>query len=163
MKYKVASLLLLLLASFSSVYAANSGDVAPECSATDSGNNTLNLKNYRNKVVYLDFWASWCPPCKQSFPILNQLHSELNTKGFEVIAINLDENQDDASEFLASESVNFSIFFDQQGKCPEAYQVAAMPSSYIIDKQGVIKKVYLGFDAENEAQIRATVSALLDE
>lgn len=144
-------------------HAANTGDLAPECLAVNAGKKVLDLKEYRNKVVYLDFWASWCPPCKQSFPVLNRLHSELKGQGFEVIAINLDENQTDASEFLASEPVNFSIFYDEEGKCPDAYQVAAMPSSYVIDKQGIVKKVYLGFHSENEAEIRSTISALLNE
>lgn len=161
--FKQTIILLIILFNVSVLHAASPGEPAPKCSALGINNEEFNIEKYQNKVVYLDFWASWCPPCKQSFPILEQLHSELKEKGFEVVAINVDEDKSDALDFLSSSSVNFPIFFDAEGNCPSTYQVMAMPSSYIINKQGIIKKVYLGFHEENESEIRNNITTLLGE
>jgi len=164
MIYKFLFILCLYL-SFSDLALSESiGQEAPNCHAINMVNqDKLNISNYQNKVVYLDFWASWCPPCKQSFPALNRLHNELKSKGFEVIAINLDEDKEEALSFLQDHPVDFSIFHDAEGKCPEAYAVSAMPSSYIIDKNGVIQKMHLGFHDDSETEIRNIVTALLNE
>ncbi|MGR8931517.1 MAG: TlpA disulfide reductase family protein [Gammaproteobacteria bacterium] len=157
------SLPLLFLLYVSTLKAAGPGELPPECAALTIENQKLNISSYRNKVVYLDFWASWCPPCKQSFPILDKLHSELKDKGLEVIAINVDEDRNDALEFLEGSPVKFPIFYDGEGNCPSLYDVKAMPSSYIIDKHGVIKKVFLGFHEENETEIRSDILTLISE
>lgn len=161
-KKPLFSLLFCLFCS-TSAQAASPGDEAPDCLTSDiEDNHPLHISDHRNKVVYLDFWASWCPPCKKSFPVLDRLHRELKAQNFEVIAVNLDENKDDALAFLQDNPVNFTVAYDGEGKCPEAYQVMAMPSSYIIDKNGVIRKVHLGFRGGSEAEIRATLLSLLN-
>ena len=164
MIYKLPLIICLCLSFSSLALAAPLGQEAPNCHAENMVNqDKLNISNYQNKVVYLDFWASWCPPCKQSFPALNRLHNELKSKGFEVIAINLDEDKEEALSFLQDHPVDFSIFHDAEGKCPEAYAVSAMPSSYIIDKKGLIQKVHLGFHDDSENEIRTAILALLNE
>ena len=148
----------------SSVLAANSGESAPACISTNFYNGqVLDIASYKGKVVYMDFWASWCPPCKLSFPSLNKLHNELKDRGFEVLAINLDEEKSDAEAFLKHTPVNFSIAYDGEGSCPGAYKVMAMPSSYIIDKQGIVREVHLGFDEDKFKKIRTSILALLKE
>ena len=148
----------------SSVLAVNPGESAPACISTNFHNGqVLDIVSYKGKVVYMDFWASWCPPCKLSFPSLNQLHNELKDEGFEVVAINLDEEKSDAEVFLKHNPVDFSIAYDGEGKCPGAYQVKAMPSSYIIDKQGIVREVHLGFDEDKFKKIRTSILALLKE
>ena len=164
MIHKLSLIFCLYLTSFSLVLSAPLDQEAPECHATNIFNQAkLNISNYQNKVIYLDFWASWCPPCKKSFPILNRLHSELKDKGFEVVAINLDENKEEALSFLQTYPVDFSVFHDAEGVCPDAYEVSAMPSSYIIDKKGLIRKVHLGFHDDSENEIRTAILALLNE
>ncbi len=154
----------ILLFAASITYAAQPGETAPSCSVERfNTNSSLNITDLKNKVVYVDFWASWCPPCKMSFPSLNQLHNELKDKGFEVVAINLDEEKDQAAEFLQNNPVGFSVGYDGEGKCPETYQVIAMPSSYIIDKKGIIREVHLGFDEDSPDKIRSAVLSLLSE
>lgn len=161
-RYTTYFLILLLFSGFAT--AANSGDDAPVC-ITEHINTgkKLDISSYKSKVIYLDFWASWCPPCKLSFPHLNNLHNELYKQGFEVIAINLDENKNDAEEFLQQHPVNFTVAYDGAGKCPRGYKVMAMPTSYIIDKEGVVREVHLGFKEDSISKIRKTVLALLSE
>jgi len=161
-RYIAFSFLPFIFSTFA--FAAKPGDLAPTCITEHIENGqTLDIANYKNKVIYVDFWASWCPPCKLSFPSLNKLHNELYKQDFEVIAINLDEDKNDALEFLQHNPVKFTVAYDGKGKCPSGYNVMAMPSSYIIDKQGVVREVHLGFNEDSINHIRKTVLTLLAE
>lgn len=146
-------------------WSAEPGDPAPECSlpylAEDGG--TVSLSHLKGKVVFLDFWASWCPPCEKSFPFLDELHRQYHSKGLEVIAVNLDEEKQDALTFIKNHQVNFNVLYDAVGSCPEQYQVMAMPSSYIIDKSGKIQYVNYGFLSSEEEALRKQVTSLLNE
>jgi len=163
MNKKFYTILTCLL--FSSIaLAAKPGEPAPTCLSTKlHDGHALDITRFKGKVVYIDFWASWCPPCKLSFPGLNKLHTELNVQGLEIVAINLDEDKNDALEFLEHNAVNFPIAYDEEGVCPANFDVIAMPSSYIIDKQGIVREVHLGFDEDSIKKIRTTILALLAE
>jgi len=124
---------------------------------------SLDLKQYLGKVIYLDFWATWCPPCKKSMPFLNALRNELLEQGFEIIAINVDEDSEDALNFLKQYPVDYLTAMDPSGLCPQQYNVMAMPSAYIIDRQGVIRNIHLGFRERDEKGIRQQVLELLAE
>lgn len=101
------------------------------------------------KVVLLDFWASWCGPCKASFPILEGLQKKYGTRGFTVLAINVDENAAKMDRFLADHPVSFPVLRDGQHKLVEAAGVEAMPSSFLFDRAGVIRFVHVGFKIES--------------
>jgi len=164
MNKKISPLLFSLFLFSESIFAVSTGEAAPACLSNNFYNDqALDLSNYKGKVIYLDFWASWCPPCKSSFPSLNKLHQELHSQGVEVIAINLDEEKTDAEYFLKQTPVNFYISYDKEGNCPKAYDVMAMPSSYIIDKKGIVREVHLGFDEDNLKDIRSSILTLLSE
>ena len=138
------------------------GQAAPNCALNPlGGGSAMDLKKYQGKVVYVDFWASWCGPCAQSFPFMNKLHSELQGKGLEIIGVNLDEEPAEAKAFLAKTPAKFTVLADAGGQCPQAYGVKAMPSSYLIDRQGVVRHVHLGFKPSEAAQLRQQVEALL--
>jgi thiol-disulfide isomerase/thioredoxin len=115
------------------------------------------------KVVYVDFWASWCGPCGQSMPFLNELHEQLNAKGLAVVGVNLDENKADAEAFLGNHPVKFPIATNPDGKCPETFEVQAMPSSFLIDRHGKVRHVQLGFHSSETQEIRKKVQSLLNE
>lgn len=146
-------------------WSAESGDPAPECKLPLLGddNQILSLNQLKGKVVFLDFWASWCPPCEKSFPFLDALQQEYHSQGLEVIAVNLDEGKQDAQTFVKHHPASFRIVYDAEGTCPEKYQVKAMPSSYIIDRAGKIRHVNYGFLTSEEDTLRSQVTSLLNE
>jgi thiol-disulfide isomerase/thioredoxin len=123
----------------------------------------LDFQKYRGKVIYLEFWATWCPHCKRSMSFLNALRNELFDQGFEVIAINVDEDSEDARQLLQQYPVNYVIAMDPTGKCPKQYDIKAMPSAYFIDRQGAIRYIQLGFRMDDEQEIRDRVVQLLAE
>lgn len=123
-------------------------------------NATIDLSKYRGKVVYLDFWASWCEPCKRSFPWMNQLQEQYSQDGFEIVAVNLDESRKDADEFLARVPANFTIAYDNKGKTAKVYKLKAMPSSFIIDKNGMLVHRSLGYRNEEKKVVEAKIRQL---
>ncbi len=122
----------------------------------------VDLAAFRGKVVYLDFWASWCVPCRKSFPWMNMLQARYREKGFEVIAISLDESPGDATVFLRKYPAAFTVAFDRRGKVAEAYGLKVMPTSYIIDRRGFIVKSYEGFSSANKRDAEATIERLVN-
>jgi len=161
---KIVLLLFFCLSGFSSAWAIEMGSPAPSCNARLLNNNEpLDLQSYRGKVVYLDFWATWCPPCKKSIPFLNALRNELQDQGFEVVAISVDENPEDTQPYLAQFPVDFVVALEPTGACPKKYDVMAMPSSYFIDRKGLLRAVHLGFRDADKTEIRRQVLELLEE
>ncbi|MES2038037.1 MAG: TlpA disulfide reductase family protein [Pseudomonadota bacterium] len=132
------------------------GKPAPEFTAQGSKGN-IQLADYRGKVVYLDFWASWCGPCKQSFPWMNALQSKYGAQGFQVVAINLDTKQEDALEFLKATPGNFHIAYDPKGVMPRQYEIKGMPSSILIDRDGKILSQHAGFNEASKAKIEQAI------
>ena len=137
--------------------------LAPELNAVNLAAEQIDLKDYRGKVVYLDFWASWCPPCAQSFPHINALYNELKSQGFEVIAVSLDQEKADMDHFLKKYPVDFIIGWDQQGVSPERFHVETMPTGYLIDKKGILRARFRGFHDGSEDKIKRKTLLLLSE
>lgn len=129
----------------------------------DSKKASASIHDYRGKVVYVDFWASWCAPCLKSLPILDGLRTKYKTKGFEVLAINLDKNTDDAFNFLNKNPVGYPILSDTKGKMPEEFKVKGMPTAYILDRSGVIKYIHRGFKSKDKAKIEQVIIELLEK
>jgi peroxiredoxin len=156
-----AALALVLSAS---AHGGEPGEAAPDCKLTSiDGKAVEHLQQYRGKVLYVDFWASWCGPCAQSFPFMERLDRELRARGLEILGVNLDEDPGDAREFLAEHPVNFRLVADVNGQCARSFGVRAMPSSYLVDRQGVIREVHLGFRPGEAAYLRSRVEQLLAE
>jgi cytochrome c biogenesis protein CcmG/thiol:disulfide interchange protein DsbE len=134
--------------------AVMAGTVSGAASAAEP----LDLAQHRGRVVIVDFWASWCKPCRQSIPWLNTLRERYGARGLTIIGVNVDAERDDAERFLRAVPIEFEIVFDPDGQLARQFKVQAMPSSYIIDRSGRIVETHLGFrDAkkeENEAAIR---------
>lgn len=103
------------------------------------------LSEYRGRVVYVDFWASWCTPCRQSFPWMNEIHARYADQGLLVVAVNLDESRAAAQRFLRRVPADFAIVYNPEGDIAEKYSVQAMPSSYLIGPEGRILHRELGF------------------
>jgi len=123
----------------------------------------LDLGAYKGKVVYLDFWASWCNPCRQSFPWMNQLQEMYGSKGLVVIAVNVDHERDLADEFLQNNKAQFKIVYDQNGAIAEKYDFKDMPTSILIGRDGKIRYVHNGFYPNQEGLYDTHINALLNE
>lgn len=123
----------------------------------------ISLENLKGKVVYLDFWASWCGPCAISFPYMMELSKKHISQGLEVIAVSVDESRDDVDSFLSHQPVNFAIAHDPEGLCPKTYGLQTMPTTYLIDRKGSLRYVHQGFSHLDREEINATVIKLLQE
>lgn len=99
----------------------------------------------KDKVVYIDFWASWCVPCRKSFPWMQEMYDKYKSKGFIIIAVNVDKKQGSAKKFLENNKASFPIIFDSTGSLAESYSLEAMPSSYIYSRDGKLSSMHLGF------------------
>ncbi len=153
------ALTVLTLCSF---FASSNAFAAPAPEFKLEGQQKLiKLSDYRGQIVYLDFWASWCQPCRKSFTWMNKMQSLYGEEGFKVIAINLDESRQKADKFLQQIPANFDVAFDPRGNTAETYSVKAMPSSYIIDKQGNVIYANLGFRARDEEKLEAKIRQLI--
>ncbi len=134
-----------------SAHALERGSVAPAFDL-DGTKGAVKLAKYQGKLVYLDFWASWCGPCRQSFGWMNEMQAKYAAQGFQVIAINVDEKKDDALRFLASNPASFAIAFDPGGTTPLTYRVMGMPTSLLIGTDGKVILEHMGFkDADKIA------------
>ncbi|WP_417445421.1 TlpA disulfide reductase family protein [Kangiella sp.] len=134
--------------------------------ASDAGHNNelleqLNLEQYHGKVVYVDFWASWCGPCRQSFPVMNELQESYGDDNFVIIAINEDSEPGAAEQFLEQYPANFTIFYDQNGELAKYFKVDAMPTSYLLDQTGAAKYRHRGFRQKDVSKINNQIQSLL--
>lgn len=148
------------VAAAAPVQAVEVGQVAPGFELAAEGR-TLNLDQYRGQTVYLDFWASWCGPCKQSFPWMNALQSRLGPKGLRVLAVNVDQKTADAKAFLQEHPAQFDVAFDASGKVPKAYAIKGMPTSVLIGPDGKVLMVHSGFRDEQRAELEGRIQQAL--
>jgi thiol-disulfide isomerase/thioredoxin len=123
----------------------------------------FDLSAYKGKVVYLDFWASWCTPCRLSFPWLNALAETLRPKGLVVIGVNLDHNRAAADQFLSETPAHFPVVYDPDGHVAGRYDLQGMPTSVLIGRDGKVHATHSGFFREREASYFSDVTELLKE
>ncbi|HLX30874.1 MAG TPA: TlpA disulfide reductase family protein [Casimicrobiaceae bacterium] len=152
-----------LLVAFVAVaaYGGAPGNVAPSFSLPTSRGESVSLDPLRGRVVYVDFWASWCGPCRRSFPWMNAMQARYVNEGLTIVGINVDKRRQDAERFLSDTPARFTIVYDPQGKTPAAYDVKGMPSSYLIDRSGKIVAVEEGFHDERKDELETRIRALL--
>jgi cytochrome c biogenesis protein CcmG, thiol:disulfide interchange protein DsbE len=119
------------------------------------------LDAYRGKVVYLDFWASWCGPCKQSFPFMNSLQSRYADKGLVIVAVNVDTAREDAQRFLKQVPADFKVAYDPKGDVAKEYAIKGMPSSFLIGRDGKVLSAHTGFNYASRDQLDLAVQQAL--
>jgi len=141
--------------------AADIGAPAPAFALPDAQGESISLDKLRGRVVYVDFWASWCAPCKRSFPWMNELQRRYAEQGLAVVAINVDKKREDAQRFLREVPASFTILYDGNGVAPAAWGVKGMPSSYLVDARGTVVAIEEGFRDDRAAALEARIRALL--
>ena len=141
--------------------ATDAGQPAPNVALPDAQGAVVALDTLRGKVVYVDFWASWCGPCRRSFPWMNEMQQKYGSKGLAIVAVNVDKKRADADKFLAQFPATFPIVFDEAGTSPAAFGVKGMPSSYLIDARGNVVFVERGFVDAHRVELEDRIKALL--
>lgn len=123
----------------------------------------LDLSQYKGKVVYVDFWASWCGPCRQSFPWMMKMQHTYSTKDFVVITVNLDRTQQAAAGFIKSVNNTLPVVYDPNGESAKAYKVSGMPSSFVVGRDGKIRYNHTGFFQNEIATYEKQIAGLINE
>ena len=155
--------LALLGATLIVVKASGPATEVPDLSFNDESGHTLRLADFKGQVVLLDFWASWCVPCRVSFPVVDALHKELGGRGFAVVAINVDEQRKNADSFLEVRPHTMPVVFDPKGRAAEAFELPAMPSALILDRAGRVRFRHTGYTEKTITQYRSEILQLLKE
>jgi thiol-disulfide isomerase/thioredoxin len=143
------------------VYAVEIGEAAPEFELPGR-TGSVKLSDLRGRTVYLDFWASWCVPCKLSFPWLNQMQSRYADKGLRIIGVNVDQTLADAHSFLNEHPADFDVVFDQAGNTPRKYAIERMPTSLLIGPDGKVVMVHKGFRENHGKDLERQIKLALD-
>jgi len=136
--------------------AASGGAMAASPAPTGA-----DLAEFRGKLVYVDFWASWCVPCRQSFPWMNSMHRQLGKDGLVIVAVNMDQVRADADAFLKQYPAEFTVRFDPQGQLAQQYKVRGMPTSVLIGRDGKLLWTHEGFRSKDPASLEQSLRAAL--
>lgn len=163
LSYKSFCLFLILLLPMAVHAGEETIKDAVNFSLPGENQQTINLADYRGKVVLVDFWASWCTPCIRSFPWMNKMLESYKDAGFEVIAINMDQESRLADKFLQRYPNKLTIAFDPEGKVAEQYQLVGLPTSYLIDRNGKLVYRHTGFRLKEIDEYEEKIKLLLQE
>jgi len=162
-RWRFIWVLLLWAVSNLQALAAQPGAPAPSLVLPLLGDGReVRLSDFKGRIVYVDFWASWCGPCRQALPLYEELHKRLPADRFQLLAVNLDEDAGDAENFLTLHPVSYPVLFDPLGNSARAWSVTAMPSSYLVDFDGTLAHIYIGFEASHIGDIEHDIKTLLD-
>ncbi len=151
---------LISLALFASAASASASE-APASASPPAP--SLPLDSLRGQVVLVDFWASWCAPCKKSFPWMSAILDRHAAEGLVILAVNLDKKRKDADAFLAKQDGKPRILYDPEGRLAASYELKAMPTSFLYDRKGILRETHLGFTEKDAAAIEAAIVSLLAE
>jgi thiol-disulfide isomerase/thioredoxin len=156
---------MVALAFLHRVEAAQINDPVPafRSSILKSPSAEFRFGDARGKVVYVDFWASWCAPCRTSLPVLDSLFEKYASRGLVIVGINQDESEQDRDNFMKRIPVRFALVGDEGHRIAKQFEVKAMPSGYVIDRKGVIRYIHPGFDANTAQQLEKEINVLLQE
>jgi thiol-disulfide isomerase/thioredoxin len=139
------------------------GAAAPSFQLDSLAGKPVNLADYKGQVVMLNFWASWCGPCRKEMPILDQLHKQYRSKGFTMVGVNVEPNSGDALQWLKATPVSFPILFDRESAVSKLYQVQGMPNTVIVDRQGRVRYIHRGYKPGEENEYLDQVRSLIKE
>jgi thiol-disulfide isomerase/thioredoxin len=152
----------VLLAAVPASQAGGNGP-APPFTLTARGGNSLSLAQYKGQVVMLNFWASWCGPCRQEMPLLENIYKKYNKMGFTLIGVNVEPDSKAADDWLKQTPVSFPIIYDKDSSVSKAYDVSGMPSTVIIDRKGNIRVLHRGYKPGDENEYLDSIRTLVRE
>jgi thiol-disulfide isomerase/thioredoxin len=159
----LSALIALGLAQASSFDPLRNGAPAPAFELASNAGKNIRIADYKGQVVLLNFWASWCGPCRKEMPILEQLHKQYRSKGFAMVGVNVEPDSAEALGFLKSTPVSFPILFDRDSKVSKLYAVQGMPNTVILDRKGNVRYVHRGYKPGEENEYLNQIRALIRE
>lgn len=167
MKIKTIAAALVLAAGFvasgAAVPKSTPVEPAPDFTLKSLSGENIRLSELRGNVVMINFWASWCGPCRQEMPLLEQLYQRYNALGFELLGVNVEQDVDDAKRWLADRPVSFPVLLDPQNELTKIYQVKAMPSTILVDRDGNVRHLHKGYKPGDENTYQDLVRSLIRE
>ena len=143
--------------------AIDSGEDAPDFQLTSNSSSEISLSKYHGKIRYVDFWASWCSTCANSLTWMDQMQQRFGDDDLQVITVNVDEDRTDADEMLQRVKANIVVGYDPQGAVPARYNVNAMPTSYLIDRNGRVISVHEGLHDNDKHEIERQIRQIIDQ
>jgi peroxiredoxin len=156
-------ILFLSLGFMSAGQAEGKNKLAENFTLKSKSGKNIKLSEYRGQVVLINFWASWCGPCRAEMPVLEKLYKKYKSLGFVVLGINVDDKKSKADALLKKIPVSFPILYDTEKKVTELYNVSAMPSSYFVDRDGKVRQLHRGYRPEYDALYKKEIKALIKE
>ncbi len=166
LRHKLSYCLLAGVIAVGGIGAASAAGVkgpAPNFTLKALNGKNLKLSEMRGNVVMINFWASWCGPCRQEMPLLNALHNKYEALGFTVLGVNVEENSSDARGFLGNTPVDFPVLLDNQNTVSKMYDVVAMPTTVLVDRDGNMRYLHKGYKPGDEKKYRKMVKKLIRE
>ena len=164
---KIKNLILgLLVTVFAATSLASSdleGQVAPDFALKSSTGENLRLSEYRGDVVMINFWATWCGPCRQEMPLLDELYTRYERVGFSLLGVNIDDDSRRAMQMIEELGVSFPVLFDARKEVSELYEVEAMPVTVLVDREGNVRYVHHGYKPGYEDKYLDQIRSLLRE
>lgn len=163
--YQVAlfALTMLLATAASQASMPAIGSLAPNFTLKSSTGSNLKLSEHRGEVIMINFWATWCGPCRQEMPLLNRIHEQYRKAGFTLLGVNIDDRPDVALNMAKKLGVTFPVLFDTGKRVSRLYDVNAMPSTVLIDRDGKVRYIHLGYRAGYETKYESQIRELLKQ
>ena len=155
--------LLLTVLSSSSAAAIETNTKAPIFTLTNSEDKPVSLSDYSGKIVYLDFWASWCGPCRHTLPWMNELQHKFPSEKFAVLTVNIDKDSSKVKQVIADQKLTFNVLLDPEGNVPKQFQLPTMPTSFLINRKGEVAKIHPGFRDGDQTDIESSIQQLLEK
>ena len=163
MRKVIAASVAALSLSLPALTGSSSSGPAPAFTLASRAGQDVSLAQYKGNVVMINFWASWCGPCRQEMPLLESIYKKYNKMGFTMIGVNVEPDSNAANEWLKATPVSFQILYDRDSKVSKLYDVAGMPSTVIIDRSGKLRVLHRGYKAGDENEYLDSIRTLIRE
>lgn len=163
LKNTIIALVFCILAATSLASSGLEGQQAPDFALKSSTGENLRLSEFRGDVVMINFWATWCGPCRQEMPLLDELYSRYQRVGFSLLGVNIDDDSRRAMQMIDELGVNFPVVFDARKDVSKLYEVEAMPVTVIVDREGTVRYIHHGYKPGYEDKYLDQIRSLLRE
>ena len=163
MRNRLAAIIAAAALALPALAADPTGGPAPQFTLAARGGSNVSLAQYKGQVVMLNFWASWCGPCRQEMPLLESIYKKYGKMGFTMIGVNVEPDSNAANEWLKATPVSFPILYDRDSKVSKLYDVSGMPSTVIIDRSGKLRVLHRGYKPGDENEYLDSIRSLIRE